>query len=213
MKKFICFLIYLIIFSSFFSADLLSTTWTVTVQDFMFNPSNLPDVHIGDSIKWQWLGGIGHTTTSTSVPTGAATWDSPINNTVQTFIYPVTVAGSYQYKCTPHELMGMVGSFTVTPIGITPITGTIPKTFKLEQNYPNPFNPVTNIKLDIPRQTYVKLTIFNLIGSEVEILVNQQLSAGSYIVDWDASKYTSGVYIYKMEAGEFIYSIKMALIK
>jgi hypothetical protein len=166
---------------------------------------------VGDSIKRQWLDGI-HTTTSTSVPAGATAWDRPLTNSFPTFIYVVTTPGTYQYKCTPHFPI-MVGSFTVNPIGIKPIEGVVPKNFKLEQNYPNPFNPVTNIRFDIPHQSFVKLTIYNLIGGQVEVLVNNQLSAGSYVADWNASNYSSGFYFYKLEAGDFVETKKMALIK
>src|SRR4030095_7833446 len=211
MKKIISFFICSFIVSLIFSPVLSSTTWTVTAQDFNFNPSNLPNVHVSDTIKWQWLGGT-HTTTSTTIPAGALPWDSPLNNTVQTFSYVVAVAGSYQYKCTPHFPM-MIGSFTANPNGITPISGSVPKSFKLDQNYPNPFNPVTNIKFDIPEQSYVKMTIFNLIGGEVEVLVNQQLPAGSYIADWDATNSVSGIYIYKIETAKYSESKKMVLVK
>jgi len=66
---------------------------------------------VGDTVKWVWISGS-HTTTSTSVPTDAASWDSPINSSNTSFSYKVTVAGAYDYKCTPHAAMGMVGSFT-----------------------------------------------------------------------------------------------------
>jgi plastocyanin len=183
---------------------------TVQVSDFQFTPNNL-NVTVGDTIKWQWVNGI-HTTTSLTVPTGAAAWDSPITITNQTFFYRITTAGNYHYKCTPH-FPGMEGDISASPIGIVPIGGPVPKLFSLGQNYPNPFNPVTNIMVEVPKSSFVKLTVYNLLGSEVELLINQHLNAGSYSVDWDASRYSSGVYIYKMETAEFSDTKKMILVK
>jgi plastocyanin len=94
-----------------------ATKWIVNVQNYSFSPSNLPNVIVGDTIRWVWVSGS-HTTTSTTIPAGAASWDHPITSGNPTYEYRVTVAGNYNYKCTPHAGMGMVGSFTAT--GPTP---------------------------------------------------------------------------------------------
>ena len=202
--------ISILIFSLFLTGSVFSTTWIVQVSNFSFSPANL-NVNVGDSVKWQWLNGD-HTTTSTNVPAGASTWNSLITGTNQSFIYVVSVPGNYQYVCTPHA-PGMSGSFTANPIGIKYEGNNIPEAFKLFQNYPNPFNPVTNIKFDIPKSSFVELTVFNLLGSKVEVLVSRVLEAGNYTVDWDASQYTSGIYFYKINAGNFSQTKKMTLIK
>jgi photosystem II stability/assembly factor-like uncharacterized protein len=98
-------------------------------------------------------------------------------------------------------------------IGVHQLSNEIPTNYLVSQNHPNPFNPKTNINFDITEKDNVKLTIFDVLGREITILVNQQLQPGSYKVDWDASNYPSGVYFYKLEAGEFIQSKKMILIK
>jgi len=98
-------------------------------------------------------------------------------------------------------------------IGIQPISTEIPKQFSLSQNYPNPFNPVTNINFEVKEKGLVKLTVFNSIGQKIETLVNQQLSPGSYKADWDAANYPSGVYYYKIIAGDYAETRKMILIK
>ena len=85
--------------------------------------------------------------------------------------------------------------------------------YLLSQNYPNPFNPITNIRFDIPKSNHIKIIIYNALGKEVTTLVHEKLSAGSYIVDWDASDYPSGVYFYKLETEEFTNTKKMVLIK
>ncbi|HWA06489.1 MAG TPA: T9SS type A sorting domain-containing protein, partial [Ignavibacteria bacterium] len=100
--------------------------------------------------------------------------------------------------------------------GITAIQQTsseVPMKFSLHQNYPNPFNPVTRIYFDIPTASFTKLIVYDQLGREVEILVSEQLTAGSYIYDWNAIDYPSGIYYYKLQAGEFSETKKMVLIK
>ncbi len=85
--------------------------------------------------------------------------------------------------------------------------------YSLEQNYPNPFNPMTNVKFQMPNTAFVKLIVFDILGREVSALVNEQLNAGTYEVQWDASAYPSGIYFYKLTAGEYSETKKMILIK
>jgi hypothetical protein len=98
-------------------------------------------------------------------------------------------------------------------IGIEPNGNNVPSAFNLEQNYPNPFNPVTNIKLDVPKSANVKVSVFDMLGREIEVLVNEQLNAGSYKVSWNASKYSSGVYFYKIFTSDYTATKKMMLVK
>ena len=86
------------------------------------------------------------------------------------------------------------------PIGIQNISNEIPKSYSLSQNYPNPFNPVTNIKFQIPNAGFVKLSVYDMLGREVETLVNENLNAGTYNADWNAANYSSGVYFYRIES-------------
>ncbi len=92
-------------------------------------------------------------------------------------------------------------------------TDYIPVTYQLEQNYPNPFNPSTRIVYSIPEEGYVKLAIYNMLGEEVETIVNSTQKAGRYEVNFDASKLSSGVYIYRIEAANFTASKKLMLLK
>lgn len=98
-------------------------------------------------------------------------------------------------------------------IGITQNGNTIPKLFNLYQNYPNPFNPVTQIKFDVPQVSIVKLTIYDILGREVEVLVNKELKAGTYNADWNASSFASGVYFYEIKAGDYREVKKMMVVK
>lgn len=102
-------------------------------------------------------------------------------------------------------------------IGIQQISSNVPSKFNLEQNYPNPFNPVTNIKFDLPMSGFVTLKVYNSVGEEIKVLANQELEAGNYKVDFDASGLPSGVYFYKLTVENSINSYsetkKMMLVK
>lgn len=89
----------------------------------------------------------------------------------------------------------------------------VPASFKLNQNYPNPFNPSTTISFDIPKAEVIELKVFDMLGREVATLVNGFRQAGIYRVDFDASALSSGVYIYRIKAGDFVESKKMTLLK
>jgi len=90
---------------------------------------------------------------------------------------------------------------------------TIPTVFKLEQNYPNPFNPSTIIKFAVPEISNVLIKIYDLLGGEVITLVNEEMEAGWYKREFNGSGYSSGIYIYRMQAGNYISTRKMILIK
>jgi len=98
-------------------------------------------------------------------------------------------------------------------MAIDPISSNIPASFKLDQNYPNPFNPVTSIRFDVPKSSFVKISVFDVMGREVENLVNQQLKAGEYLAAWDAARYSSGVYFYSIAADGYQITKKMILAK
>jgi len=97
--------------------------------------------------------------------------------------------------------------------GIKPLSNNIPGAFKLYQNYPNPFNPATNIKFEVPENSFVNLLIYDELGRLVTNLVNEHLKPGTYEVNWDASKYSSGIYYCKLITGTYNESRKMVLIK
>jgi hypothetical protein len=92
-------------------------------------------------------------------------------------------------------------------------TSTIPEIYTLNQNYPNPFNPVTQIKYGIPKQGLVTMKIYDVLGREITKLVNEVKTPGSYIVDFDGSNLSSGVYFYKLEVNGFNDVKRMMLIK
>ncbi|MEO8445851.1 MAG: M12 family metallo-peptidase [bacterium] len=110
-----------------------------------------------------------------------------------------------------------VGSFIVTlkriTVGINVISSIVPDKFHLENNYPNPFNPSTVIKFDVAKLQNVEITIYDMLGKEIENLVSERMQPGKYSVSFNAANYSSGVYYYKMETQDFIQTKKMLLIK
>jgi len=89
----------------------------------------------------------------------------------------------------------------------------LPTEFALLQNYPNPFNPSTTINYELPASNFVTLKIYDLVGKEVATLVNEKLDAGRYTATFNGSNLASGMYFYKITAGEFTFVRKMVLIK
>ena len=90
---------------------------------------------------------------------------------------------------------------------------TAPLEFTLDQNFPNPFNPSTTINYSIPNSSFVQLIVYNSIGQEIAILVNEIIEGGNHSVDFDASNLPSGIYLYKLQAGSFVETKKMILMK
>lgn len=93
------------------------------------------------------------------------------------------------------------------------ISGNMPTSYNLEQNYPNPFNPSTKISFSVPTAGLVNIDVFNAIGQKVTTLVNEQMNAGNYSVDFNAVNLTSGIYFYKMTSANYSATRKMILIK
>ncbi len=90
---------------------------------------------------------------------------------------------------------------------------TVPTDFSLSQNYPNPFNPITMINYQLPVTSDVNLRIYNQLGQKVATLVKKRQGAGNYQVAWDSSRFSSGIYYYRIEAGEFQDVKKMILLR
>jgi hypothetical protein len=138
-----------------------ASRYTILVDDFSFSPSSISTVKVGDTITWSWVGGS-HTTTSMTIPSGAASWDHPLNATSTSFSYIPTLLGTYNYKCTPHFSMGMIGSFVVSPLG----TPDLPPLVDI-LIYPNPF--VDNLRIRVESgETFMKdLKIYNQVGQMI----------------------------------------------
>jgi len=98
-------------------------------------------------------------------------------------------------------------------MGISSISSNVPDSYNLFNNYPNPFNPNTVIRFNLMKTGDVKLRVYDITGRLITTLVNQKLSAGEYKVDFMGSELSSGIYIYRIEAGDFKDTKKMMLIK
>ncbi|MEO8664788.1 MAG: T9SS type A sorting domain-containing protein [Ignavibacteria bacterium] len=99
------------------------------------------------------------------------------------------------------------------PTGIGNTNGAVPVSFNLSQNYPNPFNPKTIIHYEIKGPAYVSLKVYNALGNEIESLVNEKQNAGTYEITFDGVSLASGVYFYRLNAGEFSETRRMVLVK
>ncbi len=133
-----------------------------------------------------------------------------------------------QYSCSEYFIVATSGN-TIYPIWKGPLNistsgvdesdlNNIPNSFELEQNYPNPFNPTTNIKYGLPTKSHLTLKIYNLLGQEINTLVDQVVPAGTHETEWNGRDKTgaevaSGIYFYKLVAGDFIETKKMMLVK
>ena len=118
------------------------------------------------------------------------------------------VSGTYAYRLKQIDFDGTVNYSTTIEVDLNGVTS-----FSLEQNYPNPFNPSTVIAYQLPVTGFVRLKVFDVLGNEVAVLVNENKPAGSYEVNFDAGSLSSGVYIYKLQAGDFVSVKKMLLTK
>lgn len=123
------------------------------------------------------------------------------------------------YVCTREMILlgcvinGVVYGDTSMLVGINQISGEVPVEYSLYQNFPNPFNPVTKIRFSVPLSSHVNISVFDVTGGEIETLVSSDLFAGTYETDWNAENYPSGVYYYKLSAGNFSQTKKMVLVK
>jgi len=117
--------------------------------------------------------------------------------------------GKYYYRLNQIDYDGTETYSDVIEIEYT----LIPKVFSLSQNYPNPFNPITTLQFGIPKEVKVTLKIYDVIGREVETIVNEKMQPGYYEYKWNASNFATGVYFYRLTAGSFVQTKKMILMK
>ncbi|MBP9192631.1 MAG: T9SS type A sorting domain-containing protein [Ignavibacteria bacterium] len=122
----------------------------------------------------------------------------------------VIVSGKSYSDSTENDYVTIKYSQTV---GITSISNQIPVSSDLSQNYPNPFNPTTNLEFGISDWGFVSLKVYDILGNEIAVLVNENKPAGRYSVVWNAENYPSGVYFYKLTSSIFSEVKKMTLLK
>ncbi|MBX7047324.1 MAG: T9SS type A sorting domain-containing protein [Ignavibacteria bacterium] len=98
-------------------------------------------------------------------------------------------------------------------VGIKSISSETPKSFKLHQNFPNPFNPTTTITFDVARSGTIKLEVFDLLGKQIETMINEALQQGTYEISFDATHLSSGIYYYKLVSDNYTMTKKMVVSK
>jgi hypothetical protein len=183
------------------------TSWTAVsspsgmnyVNAFAFSGTNLFVAAPGD-------GGIFFTTNS------GASWTAANTGLMTSSVATLSVWTSTLYA----GLSG--GAVWRRPIAemITSVetsSGGIPTVFELSQNYPNPFNPSTTIKFELPKSSDVRLSVFDMLGREVSALVKERRDAGVHEVKFDGSNLASGVYFYRIQAGDFVQTRKLLLVR
>ncbi|MEP7169881.1 MAG: T9SS type A sorting domain-containing protein [Bacteroidota bacterium] len=183
----------MIIFCSFKTN---ATTVIVNVEDFEFDPA-IFTINVGDQVMWMWDNSAGqHTTTSTTIPAGATSWDEVIGQNSQMFTYTATVPGSYDYVCLYHQSMGMIGHFTVNgSTGISAIP-TVPVLF-INGNVST--NKELTINFGIRASSKMKLQVFDILGKSVHTFVSSEKAAGTYTETYSVAEMKKGIYILELE--------------
>jgi hypothetical protein len=149
------------------------------------------------------------------------TWSSlgtGSSNGVNYWVYVLAVVGDEVFVGGGFTLAGGIASTFIARWNsgtsrVEQLSPTAPKTFLLEQNYPNPFNPSTTIRYQLPVASEVKLEVYDVLGKKIATLVNERQSAGAYQVVWNASGLSSGTYFYRLQAGTFVETKKMIMVK
>ena len=174
----------------------------------------------GNLYGWGYNGygqlGIGNTTNQSTpqkvaFPTGVTGWTSVVAGGGGLTTHTLVIGNDGNLYAWGSNNYGQLGIGDIT--SVKQENNQTPTNFVLSQNYPNPFNPTTEIKYSIPLSSIVTLKVYNLLGQEVVTLVNHEQNSGNYIVNFDASKLASGVYLYRIQAGYFSLTKKMILVK
>ncbi len=136
-----------------------------------------------------------------------------VSNKIFNYKIQVNIPQGYSYNGVTAHAGDTNVKVNLTTTDVKQISSDIPKAFALLQNFPNPFNPATQIQYDIPKTSYVHLVVYNLLGQQVKELVSSQQAPGKYSVTFDGAGFSSGIYIYSIQAGSFAQSKKLILLK
>ena len=120
---------------------------------------------------------------------------------------------TYEYRISDVDYSGKVKILKTITINITENSTDIPKTYALNSAYPNPFNPTTTISYDLPKSSFVTISVYDITGNLVENIVNENKEAGSYSIKWNASNISSGIYLYRLVTNDFVSTKKLVLLK
>lgn len=155
---------------------------------------------------WDVEKAIGKDWTKIGFVEGAGTTTEPLT---YSFTDGITSAGKVEYRLKQIDFDGTYSYSSAVSVEID----ATPEEFSLQQNYPNPFNPETTIKFELPYTSFVNLSIYNLIGEKVATLVNEQLEQGVHFINFKGNNLASGLYVYRLSAGEVSFTKTMMLLK
>jgi plastocyanin len=178
MKK-----LYTFIFSSLVVIAASANKITIGVSNFQFTPS-VANALCGDTIIWAWASGS-HTTTSTTIPGCATSWNANLNSTNITYSITVPCAGTYSYQCTPHAASGMKGTIVVTCANAVPFINLD----LVSISYPNPFS--NKVVIEAPAADMIML--YNAVGEKIKTIA---LPKGQIKTEINTSDITEGIYFY-----------------
>jgi hypothetical protein len=139
------------------------------------------------------------------------TWTQRIEGLGNLQVYTIRIINNYIYAGTNGS--GVWRRQLSELNGISQVSAQVPVHYSLQQNYPNPFNPNTKIRFALPKSAFAKLVVYDILGKEAATIVSQQLTAGTYEADWSAVSFPSGVYYYRITAGDYSETKKMVLVK
>jgi len=178
------------------------TTYVLNMKDFA------KDIDTADSLlNWSFLTGIDSLLFNYNAATNDLTLSAAPGFSGKVLLFCTLTDDSSA------EVTDTISVNITPPTGLEDNMNSLPKAYALHQNYPNPFNPMTNIKFDMPMSNKVTLTVFDVLGRKVAILVNAKKEAGVHLVKFDASHFSSGIYFYQIQAGKFVQIKKMILLK
>jgi len=191
-----------------------STIHTIVNSGTTFVPSTI-NINLGDTVKFV-LESIHNV-----VEVSEATWNANQSTSNGGFVLPfgggtlvLSEIKKYYYVCQPHASFGMKGTITVLqPTDVINKNEKIADEFVLHQNYPNPFNPETEITFSIPATELVTLKVYNLLGQEVQTLIDEVKPLGTYNIKWNAENKSSGIYFYQLKSSSHVQTKRMIISK
>lgn len=198
------------IYSSFIAFFVLigvaanATTHVITQESFTFNPNAL-SVEVGDIVQFVWTSGS-HTTTSVTVPAGAASWDAPLTSANQLVEYTVTTAGTYAYVCTPHAGLGMVGGFVaVLPNRVANLTSNADMNVSVQDG------GQLRVKLTGASCGFASIGLLDIMGRNVAMIHQGGISSDDFVVRYDVSSLQRGIYFVRFQEGAFVTTRKVLI--
>ncbi len=192
-----------------FSYSFTQTLHDIAVANFSFTPSDLT-ITVGDTVRWTNNGG----THSVQADDNSFSNGQP-SSAAWVFIHVFDTEGDFRYYCRQHGgpngdgMSGIIHVMSATDVSVNAIK----LDFVLMQNYPNPFNPTTTIEYSIPKGEFVKLKVYNVMGTLEKSIVSKYQPGGNYTVDFDGSDLASGVYFYQLISGSYMSVKRMILLK